>query len=362
MLRRLFAVLLVALLFFFGTRVSYAAMDFEEEGDFHYYIRDNINLFDQYDIGTAIPTFQSSNNNDYVVFSASGYEPGNYDNIVNTFTATKHPESYDLNTIIVDFGDGVLYPGLSPTNDTYSDLSVDIHSSSFLEKIDTNKTYLLDIVITPRVMSTGHSTYFLEPFDTLSVNYGGGSILAEEFYSKASFADISTYIAEEIHYRALVKFDDLSLFTFFLDGKNFDLYGAVYEDLYITVNFNLYEAIDNTQESTSDWLEKIYNALTGGGDTPATDPVLDGQLEAGQSALDQMESVESELVGDYQENVGAVAPESYALPSQALTGISWIGSIMTSVWNGLGDFQALITFPCIVALALVFIGRFSKLR
>ena len=360
MLRRLLAVLLAALLFFFGIRLAYAAMDFEEEGAFHYYIRDNIYLFDQYDIGTAIPTFQSSNSNDFVTVNAIGSYPDS-SSYGQTWAAQEFAESYNLNTISVSYLDGTLYPGLT-SSDYYSQLSIDISSSSFFEVIDTSKTYLVDIVIEPSFY-----TYFLEPFENFTVNLSGGSsqILAQELYSEYGLVYPPITSSNVIYYRSLVKFDNLNNFNFSLSGDFKDdvlNVPAQYRDLSFTVNFNLYEAIDTTEESTTDWLEKIYNALTGGGDTPATNPAIDNQIAAGQSSLDQIGAVEDEIVGDFQTNVGAIAPESYALPSQALTGISWIGSIMTSVWNGLGDFQALITFPCIVALALVFIGRFSKLR
>ena len=112
MLRRLLAVLLAALLFFFGIRVSYAAMDYEIIGNNFYYIRDNVDLFDQYDVGTAVPTFQSSNSNDYVIVSAFGTYPDS-SSIGNTFTATVPAEAHDLNTIHVSYNDGKLYPGLT---------------------------------------------------------------------------------------------------------------------------------------------------------------------------------------------------------------------------------------------------------
>lgn len=75
------------------------------------------------------------------------------------------------------------------------------------------------------------------------------------------------------------------------------------------------------------------------------------------SALEQQTQIEDQLIGDFETNAGNVDPSTVTVPNDVLSGFAVLSDIFMLVFNGFGNYQALIYVPLCIGIALVCIGR-----
>lgn len=122
---------------------------------------------------------------------------------------------------------------------------------------------------------------------------------------------------------------------------------------------NTVSHISEHQTSIEEWLEAIYSALVGesgeGGGT--SNPELDESVSQAGQLQGSLDEFESSIQGDFESSFNDLNLGGFKLPVGILSAMSWIGTTWTGFFNGMGELQYIILFPCFVGLALLLIGR-----
>lgn len=99
----------------------------------------------------------------------------------------------------------------------------------------------------------------------------------------------------------------------------------------------------------------------GGGGDGSYDP--SGFIEdtgALQENIDGLDSMEQEFFGSMEDNFNALNIDSFTVPDGVLSGFTLALNVFSSVWAALGAYQILFTFPLMLSIVLLIIGRISK--
>lgn len=131
-----------------------------------------------------------------------------------------------------------------------------------------------------------------------------------------------------------------------------------------TMSFDGYleEIVEPGQEpkTLEDWLSDIYNALVGGGSGEgggsAGEQIAPG-LDAMQGGQQQIEDFEGGLWSDVTDYSAQVDPGTFSLGTSIVTAISWVSVQWVNLFNNLGEWKAVVTFPMFLGIALLVIGR-----
>lgn len=91
-----------------------------------------------------------------------------------------------------------------------------------------------------------------------------------------------------------------------------------------------------------------------------SEPGLNEDSSALQDNLDDLDQQEQEFYGSMEENFNALDIDSYTIPDGILSGFTLVLSVFSSVWSALGDYQIIFTFPLMLSIVLLIIGRISK--
>ena len=79
-----------------------------------------------------------------------------------------------------------------------------------------------------------------------------------------------------------------------------------------------------------------------------------------QENVDDLDSMEQEFFGSMEDNFNALNIDSFTIPDGVLSGFTLVLSVFSSVWTALGTYQILFTFPLMLSIVLLIIGRISK--
>ena len=89
----------------------------------------------------------------------------------------------------------------------------------------------------------------------------------------------------------------------------------------------------------------------------AVNPELPGKLHDAQSGIDQMDDFEDKLWEDYDQYLDEVDPSLVEFPTSFISAMIWIGGLFADLFDGLGEWQFIVTFPMFLGLALLVLGR-----
>lgn len=144
--------------------------------------------------------------------------------------------------------------------------------------------------------------------------------------------------------------------TFYIDCSSTYLFDDI--DL-ISLSSQSISNISEHQKSIEEWLEAIYGALVGrtgeGGGT--SNPELDESVSQAGQLQGSLDDFENSIQGDFESSFNDLNLGGFKLPVGILSAMSWIGTTWTGFFNGMGELQYIILFPCFVGLALLLIGR-----
>lgn len=84
---------------------------------------------------------------------------------------------------------------------------------------------------------------------------------------------------------------------------------------------------------------------------------FDQAASSANSVLNQQTQIEDQLIGDFETNAGNVDPSVITVPNDVLSGFSVLSDIFMLVFNGLGNYKALVYVPLCIGIALACIGR-----
>ena len=87
---------------------------------------------------------------------------------------------------------------------------------------------------------------------------------------------------------------------------------------------------------------------------------LDNKSQQVADQIMQQDNAEQYWNDKNQDNFNALGLDTFKFDDGILSGLSTVGNIFSSVWNALGDATIIFTFPLILGIALVAIGRVAR--
>lgn len=148
-------------------------------------------------------------------------------------------------------------------------------------------------------------------------------------------------------------------------NKTVDFASFIYtsSEVVTSVQFIVYHSPGNLTSLSSGWIRYIIVP-------PSLAPVsfsilddnliLDGFNNEGQDAINDLNSLEADWTGQMNSNFHALNISNVTYPNGLISGLGLITGIFNDFWNILGDFNFVYTFPLLLGIALVVIGRLSK--
>ena len=88
--------------------------------------------------------------------------------------------------------------------------------------------------------------------------------------------------------------------------------------------------------------------------------VLDNKSQQVAETIMQQDNSEQYWNDKNQDNFNAIGLDTFQFDNGILSGLSTVGNIFSSVWTSLGDATIIFTFPLILGIALVAIGRVAR--
>ena len=95
-------------------------------------------------------------------------------------------------------------------------------------------------------------------------------------------------------------------------------------------------------------------------DTLSGESVLDGFNDQAQDDLNDYNSIESEWGGSMVDNFNSLNMGDFSFASGALSAFTLVSGIFSDLWNAFGDYSVIFTFPLTLGIALLVIGRISR--
>lgn len=87
---------------------------------------------------------------------------------------------------------------------------------------------------------------------------------------------------------------------------------------------------------------------------------LDNKSQATAEKIMQQSNGEQFWIDKNTDNFNALDFDNFSLSNGVVGALSSVGSLFSSVWNALGDAVVLFTFPLMLGIALVLVGRISR--
>lgn len=148
-------------------------------------------------------------------------------------------------------------------------------------------------------------------------------------------------------------------------SRELDLGGWIYNgsSSVSNVKFELNFDTSNISVSAEDKLQfavALHNHTTAVISGLSGDGVLDGFNDQAQNDINQHESYEADYTSSMNSAFNALSLGSFTWNDGLISAFSLISGIFTDLWNGMGIYAVLYTFPLFLAIVLLLIGRISK--
>lgn len=134
----------------------------------------------------------------------------------------------------------------------------------------------------------------------------------------------------------------------------YSLLGAKFDLLISTIQTesdDIQAAIDKAVQDMIAYLDAAFSGAVG--QLPSVGDSLQDQSDA-------LENQESQWVGSMTDNFESLQMGNFAFPVGIISGFGLITSIFSQLWDKLGAYAAIYTFPLFLGIALLLIGRMSK--
>lgn len=121
---------------------------------------------------------------------------------------------------------------------------------------------------------------------------------------------------------------------------------------------SLLRSISTKVTSINNKVTSIYDLLS----TALADEtaVLDNKSQQVADQIMQQDNAEQYWNDKNQENFNALDLNNFSFSSGVVSALGTVGNLFTSIWNSLGDTVLIFTFPLMLGITLVAIGRVSR--
>ena len=121
---------------------------------------------------------------------------------------------------------------------------------------------------------------------------------------------------------------------------------------------SLLRSISSKALSISNKVNSIYSLLH---DSLADETgVLDSKSQQVADQIMQQDNAEQYWNDKNQENFNALDLNNFSFSSGVVSSLGTVGNLFTSIWNSLGDTVLIFTFPLMLGITLVAVGRVSR--
>lgn len=151
-----------------------------------------------------------------------------------------------------------------------------------------------------------------------------------------------------------------------IDGNVQSIYSALQSLLSIAKQIKidtgdivkLLQSINNSTTLLQSDVAGIYDLLKNAlADESAS---LDNKSQATAEKIMQQSNGEQFWIDKNTDNFNALDFDNFSFSNGVVGALSSVGSLFTSVWNALGDAVVIFTFPLMLGIALVLVGRISR--
>lgn len=111
---------------------------------------------------------------------------------------------------------------------------------------------------------------------------------------------------------------------------------------------------------TTDAIENQTGILDNAFNSDLTDSSVTSGMDNINSLVQQQDKIHNDIYLQFAEANMSVSPETFQFPQTLLTGMQFVSLQLTVFYNALGEYQYLISFPLLLGIALVFVGRKGK--
>ena len=84
---------------------------------------------------------------------------------------------------------------------------------------------------------------------------------------------------------------------------------------------------------------------------------IEADITKGEELHEQEKQVTDAIIGGFDEASGQVDPSTITIPNDVLSGFLFMGDLFMLVFNGLGNYKALVMIPLCIGIAAIIIGR-----
>lgn len=305
----------------------------------------------------AIPSSESA-----VFWSISGYKwdtTKDYREIENPVKVTNYrpvfgsnqfqPESYDRYVVfMVGFGEDSRYSTPS------SDGTVYYTKGSYQQFSETGA-----VGVASRVDSTGATTadsYWRAitvkiPADATSISFTCPLIFRNnDFHSQNAFVSYGGWVTDNYN-----EYELIFRMTGYLESINSSSETAV---TLINSCLTQLRSISSSTSSIDSTTTSIYQLLKDA--LSSETAALDRESQAAADKIMQQDNAEQYWNDKNQSNFEAIGLDHFTFGDGVVSALGTVGGLFEGIWNAMGDATIIFTFPLILGISLVVIGRISR--
>lgn len=138
---------------------------------------------------------------------------------------------------------------------------------------------------------------------------------------------------------------------------------AKFHQHYIDMMYLLQSTIMTESDDIQAKMEEIFNLLTAYLDATFGSAVPDGiqdTIDGTQSAIDQVDSIESSFTGNLGDSFAQLGLDDFHLGTDTLAGVMFVSSWFSNIFNNLGEFATLITLSLYLGIVGLIAGMVSR--
>lgn len=225
--------------------------------------------------------------------------------------------------------------------------------SPFVTSVDPSRTFIIDVDIS----SLGDFSVF-ELSGLLRGQAGITNGSGTSWIITSGIESVGIYVNGALRRTVYATGSSLQSVVDFADSV-FSVTGIV-DSLQLYVKYRSFSSV--SADSVSSF--RVRTGLFGSSSLSLTvlngDSALDGFTDQAQDDLNDYNSIESEWGGSMVDNFNALNMGDFSFDSGILSGLALVSGIFSDIWSAFGHYSVVFSFPLLLAIALVLVGRLGR--
>ena len=225
--------------------------------------------------------------------------------------------------------------------------------SPFVTSVDPSRTFVIDVDIS----SFGDFSVF-ELSGLLrgqaGITNGGGT----SWITTSGIESVSIYVNGALRRTVYATGSSLKSVVDFADSV-FSVTGTV-DSLQLYIKYRSFPSVSPDSVSSFRVRVGLFGSSTLSFTVLNGDSMLDGFNDQAQNDLNDYNSIESEWGGSMVDNFNALNMGDFSFNSGILSGLALVSGIFSDIWSAFGHYSVVFSFPLLLAIALVLVGRLGR--